>query len=78
MRGGAQYPGDPRRTGPVDLGLQKRWYAAALKELGRRPWLVGTFWWAWSSDPRVGGPRDAGYTPHDKPAGPVPWYGRTL
>jgi hypothetical protein len=80
VTGGAQYPGDSRRIGLVDLGLQRRWYAAALKELGRRPWLVGTFWWVWSPDPRQGGPSDTGFTPRGKPAEQVlrAWYGRSL
>ena len=78
--GGAQYPGDWERPGNVDLGLQRRWYAAALKELGRRSWLVGTFWWAWSPNLKEGGPRDNGYSPRGKPAESVlrAWYGRSL
>jgi len=80
VAGGAQYPGDWRHGGSVDLGLQRRWYAAALKELGRRSWLVGTFWWAWSPDAKESGPGDSGYTPRGKPAEAVlrAWYGRSL
>ena len=80
LSGGAQFPGVFREDGPVDLGLQRCWYAAALKELGRRPWLVGTFWWVWSPDSREGGRRDTGFTPRGKPAEQVlrAWYGRSL
>ena len=80
VRGGAQNPWDWQRRGRVDLALQARWYAAALKELGRRSWLVGAFWWAWSPDPPDGGSKDAGYTPHGKPAERIlrAWYGRSL
>jgi hypothetical protein len=80
VTGGAQYPGDWRHAGVVDLDLQRRWYAAALKELGRRSWLVGTFWWGWSPDLKERGPRNTGYTPYGKPAERVlrAWYGRSL
>jgi hypothetical protein len=80
VAGGAQYPGDWRHAGRVDLGLQRRWYAAALKELTRRSWLVGTFWWAWSPNLKTSGQRDNGYTPSGKPAERVlrAWYSRSL
>ena len=80
VAGGAQYPGDWRHAGSVDLGLQQRWYAAALKELSRRSWLVGTYWWGWSPNPKERGPHDTGYTPYGKPAERVlrAWYGRSL
>jgi hypothetical protein len=80
VSGGAQDAGDSWRQGPVDLGLQRRWYAAALKELSRRSWLVGTYWWVWPADSRQGGLRDTGFTPRGKPSEQVlrAWYGRTL
>ena len=80
VRGGALNPWNWQRRARCDLALQARWYAAALKELGRRSWLVGTYWWQWSPNPGEGGPRDSGYTPHAKPAERIlrAWYGRSL
>jgi hypothetical protein len=80
VRGAARVPWDWQRRGPVDLEVQKRWYAAAFKGLGRRPWLIGMYWWQWEPDPSTGGPRDTGYSPHRKPAEAVlrAWYSRVL
>jgi hypothetical protein len=52
----------------VDLGEQADCYQAALESLWEQPWLAGTYWWNWGTDPEQGGPDDIDYTPHDKPA----------
>lgn len=68
VRGAATAPWDYLRRGSVDLRVQQRWYAAALKTLVRRPWLIGMYWWQWEPAAVAGGPRDTGYIPYRKPA----------
>ena len=66
--GGAQNPWDWQRQGPVDLDVQRNFYEAALRAVADQSWLRGIYWWQWSPEPEDGGPDDAGYTPHGKPA----------
>jgi len=63
--------------GAIDLQEQADAYQAAFESVYDQPWFAGMFWWSWDTDPFVGGPRDDGYTPHDKPAEDVlrAWYG---
>lgn len=68
VRGGAVNPWDWQRQGPVDLTVQRNAYTAALSMVAGERWIAGIYWWQWSPDPDEGGPRDAGYTPHGKPA----------
>ena len=74
--GGAQNPWDWQRQGPVDLTVQVNFYEAAFLAATGQSWLTGMYWWQWSPDPDDGGPEDAGYTPHAKPAEEVlrSWY----
>lgn len=68
VEGGAQNPWDWQREGPVDLGVQKTCYEAALLMTRGKPWLAGVYFWQWMPDPRHGGRFDTGYSPHRKPA----------
>ena len=61
-------PWDWQQAAPIDLQEQADCYRAALETLWRQPWLAGIYWWNWDTDPAQGGPDDAGFTPHDKPA----------
>jgi hypothetical protein len=78
--GGAAFPWDWRIDGAPDPLMQARWYRAALRTFGRRPWMKGIFWWQWYPDPSVGGMRDTSFTPHRKPAEDVlrTWYTQLL
>ena len=80
VRGAALRPWDWQRRGPVDLVVQQRWYAAALRELIRKDWLVGMYWWEWYAEHGDGGAHDSSFTPHRKPAEQVlrGWYARGL
>lgn len=63
--------------GPSDLQEQADCYEAAFESLFNQPWFAGMFWWEWITDPTVGGPDDANYTPRGKPAEDIllVWYG---
>lgn len=76
VRGGAQSPADWQREGPPDMTLQSRAYQAAFTAVAQTSWIGGMYWWQWEPDPRSGGLRDTGYSPHDKPAEKVlrKWY----
>jgi hypothetical protein len=78
--GAVRAPWDWTATGAVDLTGQKRWYQAALQTFAAHSWMAGLFFWQWSTYPIIGGPRDTGYTPHDKPAGVVlhTWFAHRL
>jgi len=77
LDGAAMQPWDWQIQGKVDLQEQADCYRAALESVYREPWFGGIFWWSWSPDPLEGGPRDSGYSPHDKPAEDVlrTWFG---
>ena len=64
-------------TGRIDLQEQSECHRAAFDSVFGQPWFAGIYWWAWSPDPRRGGPTDDDYTPHGKPAEAVirNWYG---
>ena len=74
--GAAIHPWDYQVKARIDLEEQADCYRAALESVYGKPWLAGIFWWAWSPDPRQGGPADDDYTPHDKPAEDIlrAWY----
>ncbi|MEI6452520.1 MAG: hypothetical protein WCP98_21555 [Actinomycetes bacterium] len=80
VHGGAQDPWSWQRQGPPDMTVQARAYEAALTAVAERSWIRGMYWWQWEPDPNVGGPRDTGYSPHDKPAEKVlhRWYADRL
>jgi hypothetical protein len=61
--------------GPADVWLQSRLYEAALREVARRPFLVGSFFWLWEGTSRPPF-RDASFSIQDKPASFVMarWY----
>jgi len=71
-------PWDWQSEGEVDLREQAIAYLAAFFNTYKSPWLSGIFWWTWSTDPREGGFRDDGYTPHRKPAEKILrfWYNK--
>ncbi len=75
--GAAIHPWDYQITGRIDLQEQSDCYRAAFESVFGQPWFAGIYWWAWSPDPRRGGPTDDDYTPHGKPAEAVirNWYG---
>jgi hypothetical protein len=66
--GAAMHPWDWQIEGAVDLKEQEDCYRAAFESVYNEPWFAGIFWWSWSPDPFEGGPDDAGYSPHGKPA----------
>jgi Glycoside Hydrolase Family 113 len=77
LDGAARYPWDWQIQGKVDLQEQADCYQAALESIYNEPWFAGIYWWSWSPDPLEGGPEDAGYTPHGKPAEEIlrMWFG---
>lgn len=79
IHGGAMNPWDWQRQGAVDLEVQSRCYEATFKAVWGQPWLAGVYWWQWAPDPADGGPGDAGYSPHGKPAELVlrAWYAKS-
>ena len=66
--GANRQPWEWAASGEVDLREQADCYRAALESLWGRPWLAGMYWWNWDTNPAQGGPGDAGFTPHGKPA----------
>jgi hypothetical protein len=64
--GAAQHPWDYTLDRPVNLEEQRRCYAAFIRAWNGVPALRGVFFYEWSGD--GGGPEDASYTPHGKPA----------
>lgn len=63
----------------INLGVQALCYEAFFRTFWERPWFAGAYWWKWyPSHQRAGGPRDAGFTPQNKPAERVmaEWFGR--
>jgi hypothetical protein len=52
----------------IDLQEQADCYNALLNQCKDRQWWSGVFWWNWEVDPNFGGPNNAYYTPHNKPA----------
>ncbi len=52
----------------IDLQEQADCYNALLNQCKDREWWSGVFWWNWEVDPNFGGPNNAYYTPHNKPA----------
>lgn len=77
--GAAMHPWDYQTTAKIDLAEQAVCYQAALESVYGQPWFAGIYWWAWSPDPRKGGPTDDDYTPHGKPAEAIlrAWYQAT-
>ncbi len=76
LDGANQHPGDYQIGGAVDLQEQADAYQAAFESVFHQSWFAGMYWWSWGTDPDEGGPRDAGFTPHDKPAEDIlrAWY----
>jgi hypothetical protein len=58
------------RPSPFYLDLQEQadCYDALMSQCEQRKWWSGVFWWNWEVDPNFGGPNNAYYTPHNKPA----------
>lgn len=68
VHGAHNAPAQFQTDAPVDLTEQANLYRAALETFWGRDWLAGIYWWNWLADPDQGGPEDADYTPHNKPA----------
>ncbi len=72
------------RQGKIDLETQRACYEALVGALGNEPWVAGAFFWKWYTNPDMGGPEDAGFTPQGKPAEAVmrkafqAWAGRPV
>lgn len=61
--------------GNLSLATQANAYVALYESLNR--YIGGVFWWAWSSQIHSGGPRDTGFSMHNKPsASAVSWRGQ--
>lgn len=71
------FPWDSWRSGQVNWVEQAIAYEAAFRQFYNEPWMGGMFWWFWPADPWQSGLRDAGYSPHEKPAEDTlrAWYG---
>ena len=63
-------------SGRQDLDLQERAVEAALAVWAERPWVAGTTWWEWSTQPDTIGERDRSFALNGKPAADVirDWY----
>ncbi len=68
LDGTNKLPADYKILGTVDLQEQADCCQAALGSLWGKPWLKGIFWFQWFANPKIGGPKDIGYTPYGKPA----------
>ena len=66
----ATAPVTPWEEGRVqpDPDTQRACHAALIAALDPEDWVAGVLVWKWYSDARLGGPRDAGFTPQGKPA----------
>lgn len=65
------WPWNWERAGAVDLQEQAVLYDALFQTWWHNPeypWFRGMYVWNWLPDPMQGGPNDADYTPHGKPA----------
>jgi hypothetical protein len=62
--------------GAQDLELQKRAVEAGLTAFAERPWIGGTTWWEWWSQPSALEEDDTGFALNGKPAAGViqEWY----
>ena len=65
--GAGMHPSRYQDAAPLDLGEQADLYWAALEAIAQVDWIAGISWWNWPAD-GSGGPGDAQYTPHGKPA----------
>ena len=65
--GACMHPQEFSGGGAIDTGEQADLYWAALEAVASESWIAGLCWWNWPAD-GSGGPGDAGYTPHGKPA----------
>jgi len=54
--------------GKLDLQAQANAYEAFFRTFYNSSWFVGSFWWAWGTNPNEGGSSDSSMTPHNKPA----------
>ncbi|MCC7447325.1 MAG: hypothetical protein IT324_07920 [Anaerolineae bacterium] len=55
----------------IDLKEQADCYQAVFDVLQDKDWWQGVFWWVWTTNPKQGGPNDADFTAHDKPAAAI-------
>jgi hypothetical protein len=55
-------------AGNLDLNAQANLYEAAYEVFWPQDWFAGIFWWAWTTNPQDGGPKDKGFNPLNKPA----------
>ena len=56
------------RNAPVDQTEQANDYQALMQYWNNYSYIVGTYWWDWSTDPNAGGAGDTSYTPQHKQA----------
>lgn len=52
----------------VDVQQQRDCVLALYESFWNKWWWKGVFWWAWDTNPNVGGLNDRSYTPKGKPA----------
>ena len=76
--GAARQPWEHRSSGIVDMKLQYNCYKAAFETFWDKEWFYGMYWWAWRTDPRLGGAFDRGFSPSGKPAEKLvkAWYNK--
>ncbi|MDB5166207.1 MAG: hypothetical protein JWM37_279 [Candidatus Saccharibacteria bacterium] len=61
-------PGNSGQGYGLDVNLQANAYQALFDYWNNQGYMIGTFFWDWSSDPNAGGVNDNNYTPQNKPA----------
>jgi hypothetical protein len=65
---GCDRPWDNTVSQPINLELQKRYYAAAIETFKDEPWCKGLLFWYLTPRKDGGGPLHDGFTPQGKPA----------
>jgi hypothetical protein len=66
--GSTDEPWQHMPMGELDLQLQANCYQALLETFWNKPWFYGAYWWYWGVHPKMGGEKDRGFTPQNKPA----------
>jgi len=52
----------------LDLNVQLDCYRALIDTFWNKEWFYGLYWWDWGTSVKMGGTRNRGFTPQNKPA----------
>jgi hypothetical protein len=66
IQGASIHPGWWNNSATVNITQQAVCYEAVFQSFINENWWEGIHWWAWSSDPKAGGPQDTDFTPQNK------------